>query len=224
MASQYKALSVQFEGIGETTAISIKDLVTSSAPKGAPTCQAAADQIWLWDSANADWVKYFYYKKGTAGDIWCKKGETTETTDTIANGETFFFYRGSGAAVATLTLSGGVKPFAGKPEYSGLVATQYRFLGYPWPTAMPIAGFQNFQGDPKGAPTCQAASDQIWLWDTANADWVKYFFYKKGTAGNVWCKKGETTETTDVIPAGEGFFFYRGSGASTDTITFTFGE
>ena len=77
---------------------------------------------------------------------------------------------------------------------------------------------------PKGMPGLTPAADQIWLWDTANADWVKYFFYKKGTAGNVWCKKGETTETTDVIPAGEGFFFYRGSGASTDTITFTFGE
>ena len=215
-------MSVQFEGIGSTTSIAIKDLVVSSAPKGAPTCVTTADQIWVWDSTISDWVKYFYYVKGTAGNIWCKKGETTETTDTISNGETFFFYRGSGAAAATLTLSGGVVGFTGSPAYSDLVATKYKFIGYPWPVEMPIAGFEKFQGAPKGAPTCVTTADQIWRWNTTTSDWDKYFYYVKGTAGKVWCKKGETTETTDTIPAGEGFFFYRGSGAATDTITFTY--
>lgn len=104
-ASQYKALSVQFEGLGATATVPIKDLVKSSAPKGAPTCTATADQIWLWDSANADWVKYFFYKKGAAGNVWCKKGDTTETTDEIPAGEGFFFYRGLGASTDTITFT-----------------------------------------------------------------------------------------------------------------------
>lgn len=104
-ASQYKALAVQFEGLGETAAIPIKDLVTLSAPKGAPTCTTLADQIWLWDTEAADWVKYFFYKKGTSGNVWCKKGETTETMDVIPAGEGFFFYRGSGASTDTITFT-----------------------------------------------------------------------------------------------------------------------
>ena len=51
---------------------------------------------------------------------------------------------------------------------------------------------------------------------------MKYYYRKVGTAAAVgWCKLGATTVTTDSIPAGEGFFFYRGDGATVDTITFT---
>jgi len=225
-AGKYKAMSVQFENTATEKAIAIADLVQCAAPKGGAACGATSDQIWLWDTAAGDWVKYFYRKIGAQPAVgWCKQGATTATTDTIGNGETFFFYRGTGATASTLTLAGEVHPFAAQAQYVAPAAGKYKFLGYPWPTPMPIADFAKYQGAPKGGAACGATSDQIWLWDTAAGDWVKYFYRKIGAQPAVgWCKQGATTVTTDTIPVGEGFFFYRGTGATADTITFTYGE
>ena len=196
--------------------VKVADMITVATPKGMPGLTPAADQIWLWDTDGNDWVKYFYRSTNSA---WCKQGETTETTDTIKPGETAFFRRGGGGVATTLTLAGGVKPFTAQPTYSNLVAGRYAFMAYPWPVGMKISDFKNYQGAPKGMPGLTPAADQIWLWDTAGNDWVKYFYRSTNSA---WCKQGETTETTDVIPAGEGFFFRRGGGGSTDTVTFTY--
>ena len=216
VAGKYTALAVQFEGIGETTTLPISSLVTVGAPKGAKSIGNTADQIWLWNSAAADWVKYFYRSTNQA---WCKGGETTETTDTVKNGDTVFFYRGNGGDATSLTLSGGVTSFTGQPVYSGLTAGTYAMMAYPWPAAMSIANFKNYQGAPKGAKSIGNTADQIWRWNTANNDWEKYFYRSTNAA---WCKGGTTTETTDTIPAGEGFFFYRGTGGAVDTVTFTY--
>ena len=186
------------------------------APKGGKSIGEGCDQIWLWDSANADWIKYFYRSTNSS---WCKKGGTTETSDTVKNGDTVFFYRGGGGATTTLTMSGGVSPIVGKPEYANLVAGNYYMMAYPWPVSMAIKNFKNYQGAPKGGKSIGEGCDQIWLWDSVNADWIKYFYRSTNSA---WCKKGATTETTDSIPAGEGFFFYRGGGSATDTVTFEY--
>ncbi len=215
-AGKYAMLSVQFEGIGETTTIPIASLLSVGAPKGAKSIAFGADQIWLWDSAGADWIKYFYRSTNQA---WCKSGDTAATTDTVKNGDTVFFYRGTGGADTTLTLSGGVCLFTATPTHTDLVAGQYRFMAYPWPIAMAIADFKNYQGAPKGAKSIAFGADQIWRWDTENNDWIKYFYRSSNTS---WCKSGEQSETTDTIPAGEGFFFYRGTGGATDTVTFTY--
>lgn len=75
-------------------------------------------------------------------------------------------------------------------------------------------------GSAAGANSLLTSADQIWLWDTTAADWVKYFYrVQRGTVYG-WCKQGETAATTDTIPVGKGFFFYRG-GSATATITFT---
>ena len=210
------ALAVQFEGVGESAELPIASLVTVGAPKGAKSLADGADQIWIWNSTGADWVKYFYRSSNSS---WCKKGSTTETTDTVKTGDTIFFYRGDGGVATTLTLSGGVSVLTGKPEYTGLVAGNYYMMSYPWPVAMSIANFKNYQGAPKGAKSIADGADQIWRWNTANDDWDKYF-YRSSNAS--WCKKGTTTATEDTIPAGEGFFFYRGDGGVTDTVTFSY--
>ena len=78
------------------------------------------------------------------------------------------------------------------------------------------------------APGWGDAMDQIWRWDTATGEWIQYYNRKpsgRDTSGDTgWCKKGATTVTTDTIPAGVGFFFYRATGAATDTIKFTYGD
>ena len=94
-------------------------------------------------------------------------------------------------------------------------------MAYPWPTPMTIATFKSYQGTPKGAKSIADGADQIWRWDTEANNWVQYFYRSTNEA---WCKRGETTETTDTIPAGEGFFFRRGVGGVEDTVTFTYGE
>ena len=107
-ALRYKALTVDFDNVGEKTEFPIASLLTVGAPKGAASALASADQIWLWDSDLGDWVKYFYLKKGTQPAVgWCKKGETTVTKDVVPAGEGFFFYRGSGAAADKITFTYG---------------------------------------------------------------------------------------------------------------------
>lgn len=101
---QFVPLAVQFENIGEDTTFPIANLVTVETPAGANSLLTSADQIWLWDTTAADWVKYFYrVQRGTVYG-WCKQGETAATTDTIPVGKGFFFYRG-GSATATITFT-----------------------------------------------------------------------------------------------------------------------
>ena len=70
----------------------------------------AADQIWLWDTANATWTKYAYYvvpRSKPLQTFWTKivdgKVEGTETEETIPAGKGIFFQRSAGAS-ATVPL------------------------------------------------------------------------------------------------------------------------
>ena len=105
-AGNYKALSVAFDNVGSAKTYPIATLITCDAPKGGASALATADQIWLWDTTGNDWVKYFYLKKGTQPAVgWCKKGETTVTTDSVPAGQGFFFYRGTGGATDKITFT-----------------------------------------------------------------------------------------------------------------------
>ena len=211
-------MAVQFEDVVNGNTLKLKDAIKVAAPKGMPGITLAADQIWVWKSDIDDWAKYFYSSKVKG---WCSSTDTTkETEDTITTGQTVFFRRGGGGVATTISLSGGVTPFAAKPSYPNLVAGKYAFMAYPWPVNMPIADFSKYQGAPKGMPGSTLAADQIWVWKSDIDDWVKYFYSSKVKA---WCISTDTSKaTTDFIPAGEGFFFRRGGGGSTDTVTFTY--
>ena len=218
-ANQYVALGTVFENV-DGSDVAIKDLVLVGAPKGGANA-TGADQIWVWDTATSGWTKYFYFSsRGTTQ--WRKVGTTVETTDTLATGKTFFFCRASSASgTTTLTLSGKVKALDGESSFT-VSAAQLAFACNPWPIAMNIKDVSNYytSGSPVGG-AAYGASDQIWVWDTATAGWIKYFYFSsRGTTQ--WRKVGTTTETADTIPAGIGFFFQRSAGASeAATITFT---
>jgi hypothetical protein len=222
-AGRYIALGAKFEKVGTEKAFTVNDLITIGKPKGAASFGANCDNIWLWNaSANSglgEWEKYYYHitKKG-----FCLKGSTTLATTPINNGDTVLFYRGSGAAATTLTLAGGVFELKGQKSYTGIKAGRYCFCGYPWPIAFKLNNLVKCQGKPKGAASFGANCDNVWVWDKeANSglgQWAKYYYHitKKG-----YCLKGSTTVTDLEIPAGEGFLFYRGSGAVDETITFS---
>ena len=94
---------MQFENIGETASIAVKDLLTIASPAGAGSIGTTTDQIWRWDTAGNDWVKYFYRSgRGVPANAvgWTKAGESAITTDVIPAGEGFFFFRGGSSNVS----------------------------------------------------------------------------------------------------------------------------
>ena len=221
-AGKYIALAIQFENVGESARLPISSVISVADPKGSNALAGTADQIWLWDTANGGWNKYFYrVNRGTVIG-WCKSGTTAVTTDTVGSGETFFFYRSSAGAATSLTISGAVKPFTAEPTYS-VTPGKYTFMAYPWPVALPIADVASYCSNPKGSNAIAGTADQIWLWNSTKGDWDKYFYRVNRSTVIGWCKSGETVATSASIPAGEGFFFYHSSaGANGDTVTFTY--
>ncbi len=216
---QYVALGVQFESCSGG-AIAVKDLVTVGSPT-ATTAMGGSDQIWRWNTATAEWTKYFCYKPRGGTARWVVSTDNTqETTDTVPAGETVFFCRAAGAGATSLTLAGAVKEMTGASSVS-VTGGQLAFMANPWPTAVSIANFSaNYSSGTVTATTAMGGADQIWRWDTATASWIKYFSYKPRGGTARWVVSTNTdTETTDTIPAGEGFFFQRAAGAASATIS-----
>ena len=215
-SGKFVALAVQFEAT-DGNAIAVKDLVSMTAPAGTGAISDGADQIWRWNSANANWDKYFYRSgRGVTNPGWTKSGETAPTTDTVGAGETVFFCR-NGSAAAALTLAGGVKPFTATPSYS-VASGKFVFMGYPWPIDFAIANFSSCyaSGTPAGTGAISDGADQIWRWNTEKADWDKYFYRSgRGVTTPGWCKSGETTITEDTVNAGETVFFSRAGNATS---------
>lgn len=222
-AGKYVSLSVQFNPVdGSTNTINSLFTYSSGTPKGTPVYGTAADCLWIWDetlsSGSGNWAKYFYR---TASKGFCLSGTTTLATTLIPPGSTVLFYRGTGAQAAQLTLSGGVEPLKSDVVQSGLKAGKYRFMCYPWPVSFNINKIAACQKAPKGTPVYGTAADCVWLWDATlsggSGNWAKYFYR---TASKGYCLSGKTTLADVEIPAGQGFLFYRGTGAADEVITF----
>ena len=218
---QYLALGTVFTDVSGSD-IAIKDLFSyaKGAAAGAAKLGTSSDQIWRWDTANASWIKYFYYTARGKIPCWSLCTEPgVETTDTIPAGETFFFLRG-GTAKAALTLAGAVKELSGVSQFT-VEQGQLSFAANPFPVAMNISAISDCYtvSAPAGAAKIGTSADQIWRWDTANAGWIKYFYYTARGKTPCWSLSTEPgVKTTDTIPAGEGFFFQRG-GTATATIS-----
>ena len=210
------ALAVQFTPVDGAETIKIVDLLTVGTSKASPTFSNNGDQLWKYDP-NLGWIKFWWR---TASKNWVKNGETTVTEETVSPGDTVFFRRGSGGSATTLTLSGAVRPFVAKATYTGIAANTSRFIAYPWPVAFDAITLPLYQSvGPKGSPTFSNNGDQIWTYD-ADLGWKKYWYR---TAGKTYRLQGASVDATSIeLKPGEGFFFRRGSGASSETIEFTF--
>ena len=214
---QYVALGVQFENCNGG-AIPVKDLIQVGSIQGS-AAMGVADQIWRWNTASAAWTKYYYYSsRGVTR--WVVSTDTTkETTDTVPAGETVFFLR-MGNAATSLTLSGAVKVMEGASSVT-VTQGQLAFMANPWPSPVSIASFNSnyATGSTPQGSAAMGVADQIWRWNTATASWTKYYYYSSRGVTR-WVESTDTTkETTDTIPAGEGFFFQRmGNAAATISI------
>ena len=136
-------MGVQFQDVANETSIAVTNLLSIPAAdqKGANALAGTADQIWVWDVANTEWKYYFFRKQGTKVIGWCKKGETTVTTDTLSNGDGFFFKRPTGSD-AVVTLNGAVN-CTDATVPTAIAAGTMTFMTYPWPLSYPIASFTN---------------------------------------------------------------------------------
>ena len=212
------ALGVQFNDATTENTIAVKDLLTVAAPVGANAAGSTADEIWAWDVANATWVKYFYrVQRGTVYG-WCKEGETAQTADILSNGDGFFFKRHVSSAATTITLSGAVNKTDPSISYTASAGTM-TYVAYPWPVQVAVTDLLTVAA-PVGANAAGSTADEIWVWDVANATWIKYFYrVQRGTVYG-WCKEGQTAATADTIPVGACFFFKRHVSSAATTITF----
>ena len=229
-AGRYVALGVKFENVGDQAAYTINTFLKNSSPKGATKFGTNCDNIWVWDE-EADggvgaWAKYYYHltKKGFCAESESGSSASLSTTP-IKNGQTILFFRGTGAAAASLTLSGGVFRLDGQKAYEGIESGRYAFVCYPWPIALNIQNIVKAQTKPKGATKFGTNCDNIWIWD-GEADggvgaWAKYYYHltKKGYCAENQSGSGAELATY-TIPAGEGFLFFRGTGTTPETITF----
>ena len=218
--SRLYAYGVQFTEVSGLTEMPVKDVLTVDDPKGAAAIAGTADQIWLWDTANAKWRQYFYSSgRGSKVTGWCNSEDNTKiTTDTMKNGDGFFFQRAS-SADGNITISGALKTTSADPIT--LAKSRLHFICNPWPVEINIKDFESMISDPKGAAGIAGTADQIWMWDTTNATWKKYF-YSSGRGSKVtgWCNEEDNTKITeDKIGVGQGFFIQRASSAD-GTLTF----
>lgn len=215
-AGQFKGYAVQFDNTDTTVTdgIAIKDLVTVTPASGTMKLSASADQIWVWGTTG--WTKYFYRDARDGDTGWCKENTSDLTTDKLAKGQTFFFYRG-GRATAKIATSGAVIKSETAVEVS-VAQGNMAFIAYPWPVTVSLngegEGASSFIKYKTGSTALTANSliataDQIWVWNVTGGNWDMY--YQHTSAG--WCKSGETVATTDKISYSTGFFFRRGTGS-----------
>ena len=202
--------------------------MTVDTPNSSTSFDASADQIWLYDTTTMDWVQYYYKHTGRGSTKkvigWVKKSVdgTEETSDTMKNGDGFFFRR-SVNGDGVITLSGAIKPTSADPV--ALTADRLHFLCNPWPVSITVKDFTDMISNPQSSTSCDSSADQIWLYDTTSMDWIKYYYKHTGrgstkkVVGWVDASVDGTEETTDVISVGKAFFLKR-SVNSDATITF----
>ena len=100
---------------------------------------------------------------------------------------------------------------------SGVTASQFVALGTQFEdvSGKDIKVSDVLKVEPQQAASSSGSADQIWRWNTDTATWTKY--YLCNNRGDIyWAYDGGRDKVldTEVIPAGETFFFKRSSGAS----------
>ena len=200
---QYTALGWQFALVGGNTNIPIAS-ITNYLNQDTGGSFNTADGIRKWRPATSDFQNYYLH--GTTG--WRKAGETTQTTDTILLGEMVFFSK--------LTASASLVELGEVPRYNVKVSVPvgvYTAMCNPFPGEISIASITNYLNQDTGGSFNTA--DGIRKWRPATSDFQNYYLH--GTTG--WRKAGETTQTTDVMAPGEGFFFSKLTASSEITFT-----
>jgi hypothetical protein len=200
-SNEYTALGWQFSLVGGVTEIPIASITNYPNPT-VGTSFTGADGIRVFYGANSTFTNYFRRNLTS----WRKSGETVTTTDTIMPGQMVMFYKRTTGS--TLTQAGEVI----NQDVNVVVASnQYSAICNPFPMDIPIASITNYPNPTVG--TSFTGADGIRVFYGSNSTFTNYF-RRNSTS---WRKSGETVTTTDTIPAGAGFMFYKRTTGSTIT-------
>ena len=227
-------LAVNFQNIGETTTISIQDLIpgTTAGLKGYSNA-TQADVIMVYDSSTSEYTTYFLYvNPRNANDAkngkWCVSvNGAPVATNTFVNGDSFWFKKYA-EGDATIRVSGGVSVAAGQTL---TIEHGYNMFGSAFP-----ANFNpnNIGVDWKEAIANGASgysnatqADVIMVYDAATEQYTTYFLYNNPRNANdakngKWCLSANgapaVDATAEVIASGKGAW-YKHYGNTTFNIT-----
>jgi len=190
---------------------------------------ADSDNIQVYDTTLSTFVTYYLgngltAKGGAAPELdgWIKGGEGSVTTDTLAVGQGFWYVAQNPSSGIDLTTSGEVVMTA---TGSQTIAAGLNLIANPFPVDLPLNDADSDLR--KGvAGLGSADSDNIQVYDTSLQTFVTYYLgngltAKGGAAPELdgWVKGGESSVTTDSLPAGSGAWYVsQGSGFTWEPV------
>ncbi|MCI6589485.1 MAG: hypothetical protein MSB12_00005 [Lentisphaeraceae bacterium] len=195
----YAIHSLPFIPLGATVkGYPIKDIAGNLSQSNRLTM---ADSILVMDSSTKKYTTYRYKAAG-----WVKDGETEVTQDIIKPGDSVFINKAKDAG--SFTVMGEVLT---DPTWTCNLTVGLNLVANPYPTAIRIT---DLRGELSQSNRLTMA-DAIMLLDPVSKAYTTYVF--KTSTG--WTKQGETTTTTDEIPAYQGFFYQKAQ--EDGSLTFT---
>jgi hypothetical protein len=200
-SNQYTALGWQFSLVGGATEIPIASITNYPNPTTGLSL-SGADGIRVFYGANSTYTNY--YRRTLTS--WRKEGGAATTTDTIKPGQMVMFYKRT--TNSTLTQSGEV---INQDVNIAVGSNQYSAICNPFPMDIPIASITNYPNPTTGLSL--SGADGIRVFYGANSTYTNY--YRRTLTS--WRKEGGAATTTDNIPAGAGFMFYKRTTGSTIT-------
>jgi hypothetical protein len=198
-SNQYTALGWQFSLVGGETEIPIAS-ITNYPNVDTGGGFNSADGIRVFYGQNSTYTNYY---RNPAG--WFRAGGLATTTDTIKPGQMVMFYKRTTAT--TLIQAGEV---INQDVIINVASNQYTAMSNPFPVEIPIASITNYPNTDTGGGFNSA--DGIRVFYGSNSTYTNYY---RNPAG--WFKAGGLATTTDTIPPGAGFMFYKRTAASTIT-------
>ncbi len=221
-------IALNFQPLDGTEEMAISNLVTDTSALVAGNDATTADQIQVWDGTKFD--VYFYRAnktttpKWTKGPGWVKAGAIANLTgDTLKRGQGVWFARPATAQAGNITITGSVNAAPKTHD----ISAGFNMISSAFPTDFVLNGGNiNWADCGAVAGNDATTADQIQVWDGSKFD---VYFYRanktttpKWTKGPGWVKAGAIANlTTDVIPAGKGFWYARPSTSADGTLVET---
>ncbi len=193
--------------------ISVENLTGNTSPQ-------LADRIWVWNSDDSGYDRFYYYNDGEEqGWVDDANDEYIETIDGWKDGipqGTAIFFKSKGAA-KSLTGAGAIET---EPEVElPLAVNNFTMIANPYPVATQLNS-DKFKVAGLTGNTSPQLADRIWVWNPNDSGYDRFYYYNDDEEhGWVDDANDEYIETIagweNGIPSGQGFYFKaKGTGKS----------
>ncbi len=220
-ANGYALLANPFVQIGTGSSTpegyAINDMFTDDTENStAANTAGAADQLQVWDRGRQGYANYFFSARVTTGAAWAATATPRVAADVTFDLGDGFWYLNRAAEAYSLTVRGEIST----EDVEVTIAPGFTLVCNPFPSDLPL----NSEGIDWGtagatAGNTASAGDQIQIWDIDRQGYSNYFFSSRVTGGAAWATTAAPrVATTDVIPAGQGFWYLNRGEAFTITL------